>query len=195
MPFTTELLYLNGIYQFDGKANLLSIRSDENKSYLVLDRTIFYPQSGEHPWDVGTISIKNQPYSIKKVLIRDGIVHHYGNFADVKVEPTQEAILTIDANRRHLHARLHTSGHFVHCLVTTLVKSLGSPHYPDSPYVQFNDDGSTSIEELERELIALLKKEGSIQRDIKTQYATYEELKALLSGAPPNTKSPNNIDK
>ena len=52
----TILEYLHEPHRYSGTAAIQEIRTDEKgRTALVLDRTIFYPQGGGQPCDLGEI--------------------------------------------------------------------------------------------------------------------------------------------
>lgn len=136
----TRLDYLQNTYQFEATAKLLGVSSDEHGLFLVFDQTIFYPQGGGQPWDLGTITVGDQSYPVNAVGYKDGIVCHRGAFAGAKLNVGDSVILRIDPERRRLNARLHTAGHLIQAAFNELypnVKPLKGHHYPDGPYVEF----------------------------------------------------------
>merc|ERR1740121_2808511 len=57
----TRQLYLDDTYLFEHAAVLLSVWEDGEKICVELDQTIFHPQGGGQPSDVGTISAEGLP--------------------------------------------------------------------------------------------------------------------------------------
>ena len=73
----TELVYLKNTYEFETTAKLLKFDKDEKGTYLILDRTLFYPQGGGQPSDLGQILVKHLKFNITFVSFNNGLVHHY----------------------------------------------------------------------------------------------------------------------
>ena len=92
-------------------------RSEESRTALVLDATLFYPQGGGQPADAGTIRAGAAAFAVADVRMRDGRVLHYGAFvADgdaAALQPGARVTLEVDAARRRLHARIHSAGHLL----------------------------------------------------------------------------------
>src|SRR6266576_3728188 len=63
----TALTYFDDSYQFSNLAKILFCGADENGSYLTVDQTIFYPQGGGQPFDIGTIDVSGQTFPIHAV--------------------------------------------------------------------------------------------------------------------------------
>ena len=53
----TELLYMDDSYKLQDSAIYIDIiQTEGGKTALILDQTIFYPQGGGQPYDLGTIT-------------------------------------------------------------------------------------------------------------------------------------------
>lgn len=112
----------------------------EDKHYLVLVDTIFYPQGGGQKGDRGTITFKDQTVkvinTIKHPELRGVLVQIdqelidtplYENVDD-KLAAKPYLICKLDWPFRYAQMRLHTTLHLYHCL---LEKVLGKPvEYP-----------------------------------------------------------------
>eukprot|EP00972_Heterocapsa_arctica_P105107 15487262-Heterocapsa_arctica.AAC.1 len=57
----TKLLYMENTYVFECKATLLSLWEDGEKLCADLDQTVFHPQGGGQPSDVGQIVAEGLP--------------------------------------------------------------------------------------------------------------------------------------
>ena len=69
----TKLLYYENVSKFElNDFKILGEILFEEKKYLILDKTIFYPEGGGQPSDFGEINGKK----IKKVLKISGVVLH-----------------------------------------------------------------------------------------------------------------------
>lgn len=115
----TKLLYLTDSYQKTIKATITNVTVSGTKTIILLDQTIFYPQGGGQPSDMGTIQSDTGTLTITSVKYNDGVVEHGG-----KLEGTlslgQPVTLTLDWEVRYLHMQQHTAGH----LIDEAVKSL-----------------------------------------------------------------------
>ena len=143
-----ELLYFYDSYQDKAKAQVLSTGCDEQGSYCVLDKTIFYPQGGGQPSDQGTID----NLAVVSVRRQDGEVRHYSSHAFVV---GSEVELAIDAERRALHCRLHTAGHLLSAITEKLypyARAVKGHHYPDGSYVEFENVAAVNLERINNEL-------------------------------------------
>ncbi|MEH2426690.1 MAG: alanine--tRNA ligase-related protein [Nostoc sp.] len=147
---STVLTYLEDTYKFTDKAHVEYVTNDERGYYCVLDSTVFYPQGGGQPSDIGTIEAKGVQLPITFVSFVDGDVRHYGDFSSVSLEKGEEVTLYVDEARRMQNTKAHTAGHLMYTIVESLDKNLIAVkgyHFPDGSYVEFQ--GSPSFENTE----------------------------------------------
>ncbi|OLN89317.1 Alanyl-tRNA editing protein AlaX-L [Colletotrichum chlorophyti] len=118
---------------------------------VVTEQTIFHPQGGGQPSDVGsmTAAAAGPSFSVASVrmdAVRDGQVLHFGRFRDPAsvFGPGDEVEQAIDAEKRLLYSRLHTAGHVLGAAVRHLLESevegfdeLKASHFPDSASCEF----------------------------------------------------------
>ena len=138
----TKLLYLGDTYLFQSPATIVAVCKDESdRTTIILDQTIFYPQGGGQPFDLGKIVLENAEFNVTAVrLDENGIVHHFGEFAKGSFEPGDIVTLHIDEARRVHHAKLHSAGHLIDCAITQLNLPLTPSkgyHFAEGPYVEY----------------------------------------------------------
>eukprot|EP00771_Trimastix_marina_P002955 gnl/Trimastix_PCT/4131.p2 GENE.gnl/Trimastix_PCT/4131~~gnl/Trimastix_PCT/4131.p2 ORF type:complete len:264 (-),score=92.69 gnl/Trimastix_PCT/4131:50-841(-) len=170
----TQLLHLTRD-DLEGEANLLGLEpaepsedGDDLHATLFLDQTVFHPQGGGQPADVGDIALKDAPahvFRVSEARNRDGVVHHTGSFASAEAKLAfyrahgVEVRLVVDAAARALHTRLHSAGHLLDVCVRRIGLALlptKGYHFPNSPFVEY----AGKIPAAEREpLIARLQEE------------------------------------
>lgn len=52
----TELIYMTDMFQLEAQAKVIeAIKWNDERLAIVLDQTIFYPQGGGQPYDIGFI--------------------------------------------------------------------------------------------------------------------------------------------
>lgn len=168
----TELIYLTEEHLYESRATVVGTGSDDRGTYLVLDRTIFYPQGGGQPYDLGTISWEDGEVDVVRVGFVDSQVLHYFQGAP---PPTQTQVtLRIDIPRRQLNSKLHTAGHLVD--VAMLNCKLDFPptkgyHFADSPYVEYEgvippEDRDRMKDQLNSELARLIAGGSAVHNQI-----------------------------
>lgn len=126
----TERLYYTDD-RLTGQARVLTCEATEDGQYaLILDQTLFHPQGGGQPSDVG--SIAGEP--VLAVSLRDNAVLH--RVAD-PVAPGPVAIC-IDGSLRASHTRWHSAGHLIGCAGELYGwKPVKAHHWPGEGRVTF----------------------------------------------------------
>ena len=134
-------------------AALTDCYQEDGKILAILERTIFHPQGGGQPCDTGWIGAARV---LQVLQLAEQIIHVID--APVAKGP---CVLRVDAERRMLHARLHTAGH----LIGNIGMSFGySPvkahHWPGEGKISFNmENGASAVgiadfQELADQLVA-----------------------------------------
>jgi len=148
-------------HQFDAldEANRLLFKHGDDKTYVVATKeTIFHPQGGGQPSDVGRMSnsagLNFEVFAVRMDAITDGQVLHFGRFTRI-AEPSAlqpagffkegETIeQSIDVEKRLLYSRYHTAGHVLGAAVRSLLEKeipgfdeLKASHFPDSAGCEF----------------------------------------------------------
>ena len=135
------------------------IKTEDGKTCIILDQTIFYPQGGGQPFDQGTIKNEIALFNVNEVRFKDGIVYHFGNFESGSLNPGKSVTLMVDKPRRLLNSRNHSAGHLVDLALYNLNKFMNPAkgyHFPEGAYVEYEG----TLEEQERnELIKPLQAE------------------------------------
>lgn len=164
----TDLLYLSNTYLFNETGNIIDKGSDEKGTFLVLDTTIFYPQGGGQPSDIGVMEFGEKKYNIHFVSFLNGNVLHYTK-EDIKDLPLGGNIqMSIDEENRLLNSKCHTAGHLIAGLVNKLDESLIGKkgyHFLDGPYVEFEGLLKSNIEDFDIKLNEILV--GTLELNLK----------------------------
>lgn len=178
----TKLKYMDTPFLYEDTATIIHCDiSEEGLPYIVLDETLFYPQGGGQPYDIGTISNETSIFIVQEVRLIDGIVKHFGEFEKGQFEPGDTVTLKIDKDRRVLNSKLHTLGHVIDEAVIKLGhldwKAGKGYHFPDSPFVEYigelAPDATEPLKEaLQQETNRLLQEDFNV----KTFFAAIEDL-------------------
>jgi lysyl-tRNA synthetase, class II len=145
----TVLEYWKDSYLVKSKAKTLTIDTDEMGTFVTLDKTIFYPQGGGQPTDIGEIKVNGKTvFKVTKCLKLDNIVKHYGELIGGDLKPGAETELLIDKENRIQNVNLHSTAHLLDYAVSEL--NLGwiaekGYSFPEGPYVQYS--GETEVNE------------------------------------------------
>jgi len=105
-------------------ANVLGISRDNvledvatigEKVHMVLDKTVFYAESGGQKGDGGKIQSETGVMEVRDVVkISGGKFAHYGKIIEGYIEEHQNVNLSVDRNRRLNTSRNHTATHLLH---------------------------------------------------------------------------------
>ena len=89
-----------------------AIISDVIPEGLVLNETIFYPEGGGQPGDVGSIKLKNKTINIVGTkYINNKLVHLTETIDDIK--KNEEGSLILDWSKRYSYMQVHTCLHLL----------------------------------------------------------------------------------
>ena len=204
----TELVYFSDTYQTSCEAKVVSCEPVEDpgddgvaRFVVVLDRTVAYPAGGGQPSDTGRIV---GPGGVAFVVAsvastKDGTVTHLGEFEEEGAAPfnaDDEVIVTVDADKRLLHARIHSAGHLLDVAMTNIgfgpdvmVPAKGL-HQPDQAYVEYTG----KVEGLDKDkLMADLKAEMNKLVSLGGSAAAmmgYDEAAEACGGFPATSRDP-----
>lgn len=108
MTGMTELLYLKDSYLKECEATVKKVVEEKK---IVLDKTVFYPQGGGQPFDVGTMAIGSEIFSVVGVRREAGEAVHEVDKPGLK--QGDEVKCEIDWQRRYKLMRMHTAAHVI----------------------------------------------------------------------------------
>ncbi|WP_414837362.1 alanyl-tRNA editing protein [Candidatus Nanosalina sp. VS9-1] len=153
----TELLYCpDNEYQKSFEAEVEKV--DEEASYIVLDKTLFYKEGGGQPADYGKIFWKDKEASVTDVQKRQGEIRHY--LEGPLPEEGEKIEGEIDWERRYSHMKMHTAQHIVSKVVLEEYEAstAGNQVGEDSSRIDFepadfDEKDLEKIEELSNEII------------------------------------------
>ncbi|KAI1191516.1 putative alanyl-tRNA synthetase [Nemania serpens] len=124
--------------------------ANEEDHVVVTEQTIFHPQGGGQPSDVGAITDPSgasfHVSAVRMNQVAQGEVLHLGRFADASLyfKPGDIVTQTIDSEKRLLYSRYHTAGHVLGAAVRHLLENevanfdeLKASHFPDSASCEF----------------------------------------------------------
>ncbi|KAH8671370.1 Threonyl/alanyl tRNA synthetase [Xylariales sp. PMI_506] len=130
-------------------------QAKDDDHVVITDATIFHPQGGGQPSDVGTIKSESglvfDVETARTSITPEGQVFHFGRFANAastaasaSFQPGDKVTMTIDSEKRELYSRYHTAGHVLGAAVRETVSAsvpgfseLKASHFPDSAAVEF----------------------------------------------------------
>lgn len=117
----TELLYLKDAYIRECSANIIEIITNGGRCFVILDRTIFYPQGGGQVYDLGKIIYNDKEYNILSVKKSEEKIFHEVDKLGLNIG--NKIICKVDWGRRYKLMRSHTA---THILAETIFKETGA---------------------------------------------------------------------
>lgn len=150
----TKRLYYFDAKKFEHISTVMAI----TERTVELDETIFHPQGGGQPSDIGTI----QNIPVVKVIDcgeDSGIQHELASPPDFKVG--DKVSLYIDKEPRLLFTRLHSAGHLIAHIAENTFPNLTNPrghHFPGESRVVFDYTDLPSKEEVATSLLDAIRK-------------------------------------
>ena len=140
-----KALYLNDSYLKEFEAIVTSVKEGK---FIVLDKTVFYPNSGGQPHDTGTmINDAGESYEVVFAGKFSGVVSHEVDKEGLKKGDSVKC--SINWNRRHRFMRSHTASHILSGIIhkKTGAKITGNQIKEDKIRIDF------SLENFDREEI------------------------------------------
>jgi alanyl-tRNA synthetase len=178
-------MYLEDSYIKEVEAQILrAVRVKKRGAYLILNKTIFHPKSGGQPSDKGMFENPTFKIYIKKTMMLQGVIVHWGKILDGQPYET-EAQVKIEWSSRYLYMRRHTAGHLLdHCLkkltgqpVVTIASWLGTPCY-------VGYQGKMPSVEVLNEALDLSNSMIRNGASVNIETVSYEELITIAPDAP-----------
>lgn len=156
--------YYTHMTDYTFTTHIRSVETRDNQLIITLEDTIFHPQGGGQPADMGTITSSTGVAQITHVKRReDGVIEHIGTISKGTLQPGDHVDCAINQTNRELYTRLHSAGHVIDVALEQL-NIRWEPgkgyHFPDGPYVEYRttetpDTGlSSQLEAMLAELIA-----------------------------------------
>ena len=187
----TELIYLKDTYLFDFEnAKIQELWENEFGKYIILDKTIFYPQGWWQPSDNWIIFSNSWKFIVDNVRLIEWQVFHYGQFDNWVFQLWDLVDLQIDRDKRIINAKNHSAGHLIDIAMKNIWFLHLNPtkwfHFPVWSYVEYEWTFVWDKQELVYKLNEELKK--LIWKNIKV---IVDEDRQDIS--PPNWKKPRYV--
>ncbi|MDP9072261.1 MAG: alanine--tRNA ligase [Actinomycetota bacterium] len=181
---TTEF---TGYVECESKGRVLAVLpAAEATVEILLDRTPFYAEAGGQVGDTGTIRTDTgRAEVLDTTAALPGLYRHAARVAEGDIVAGQEAVATVDAERREAIRRNHTGTHLLHWALREVlgphVRQQGSLVGPEYLRFDFSHFGSVTREQLERaeSLVNELVLADEPVRAYETSRAHAEQLGAI----------------
>ena len=109
----TKRLFKENPYLCDTEAVILDVMPFEGHKAVILDQTVFFPEGGGQPWDLGRLTIKTgscRSYAVIKVIEHEGEILHVLYTSD-DIPENSRCLLELDWQRRFDSMQRHTGEH------------------------------------------------------------------------------------
>lgn len=179
--------YLEDTYLFEDESVILSQGADDRGSFITLEHTIFHPQGGGQPSDVGIILRDGSVTSVEFVAFTSGEIRHYVKAGGALLNSGDKVTLKIDRAVRLQNSKCHTAGHLVQAAVENLpydLQAVKGYHFSDGPYVEFNGTMPANIDTFISEVNAALAAMIKQGHGITTKMVNFDELQAISKNIP-----------
>ena len=141
----SDKLYLQYPTLYKHETYVSAIDEDARGNFLQFRETIFHPQGGGQPCDLGTANqipiLEVRRERLVEEDIGDFIVKHYIDPNSVQLfSQGDSVILEIDPKKREQYTRVHSTGHLISALVEDefpYLHCLDGNYNPEHAYVQF----------------------------------------------------------
>ena len=155
---------------------------DENTVEIFLDRTPFYAEGGGQLGDTGTIVTESGIAEVSDTLYAvPGLIVHKARL-DGELVAGQDALATIDVERREAIRRNHTATHLLHSALRNVlgdhVRQQGSLVAPDYLRFDFSHHAQPTREELD-EVFALANAAVLTDVGVETTETTREDAEGM----------------
>ncbi len=180
----TKLIYLDDSYKTEYRSIVTKVVQNGDLCEVVAAETIFYPQGGGQPSDIGEIRGKSGTLTVTHCRMQEGNVIHQGTLHGSLAEG-DEIQETIKWKFRLEHMRRHSAGHIVHDAVSQTIPLL-TPIKGDhgkNAFVEYEGLINPILVSRIENLANLMVIEA---RPIHTEYVTLEELKNRAAWIPPH---------
>lgn len=111
MPETLKQFYLEP-GRFEGEARVLEIRESGTEHAVILDTSLFYPEGGGQPCDLGSIG----ELPLRSVTEKDGLILHWLE-SKPDFAPGDRVLMKVDGTRRIDHSQQHSGQHLLSAIL------------------------------------------------------------------------------
>ncbi|MFX1596628.1 MAG: alanine--tRNA ligase-related protein, partial [Promethearchaeota archaeon] len=113
----TKKLFWENVYDTTFTAEVISVYEDG----IILDQTLFYPESGNQASDTGYLKIKENNFKVEKVTKEgENILHHISSDFKYKINIGDKVEGEIDWNYRYGLMKAHTSQHIFSAVIKNM---------------------------------------------------------------------------
>lgn len=180
--------YFNNSYLGENQTTITCILDRDDSIAVYCKDTIFYPQGGGQPCDIGIITINGTDNTVYHVETTElGVAHIMKANPDSNSWIGMKCDQRIDLNRRVLNAKSHSAGHLISHVFEDMNSNLypvKGHHFPDSSYIELSEKERTNetfcLELANIRINELIDESRPIQ-SIELNLSEAQSLRPLLS--------------
>lgn len=168
-------LYDTKPYDTRFQAEVVDIYTDDDKTAVVLDKTLFFPEEGGQSPDKGVLSLGNKEVKVVDVQIKDEIIFHYVEENVDYLRKNDVITGEIDFSHRFSNMQQHTGEHIFSGLAKKHFGCVNVGFHLSDNEVTFDYDKpltASEIQFLETEVNTIIYE----NRQITAYYPSKEEL-------------------
>ena len=175
---TTQPTEFLGFDEMETKAAVLEIVSLQNRTALILNRSVCYAEMGGQVGDTGTFQVGSQCYSIIDTQKQGELWLHFikGNETP---QPLSEGLLTINSTRRAAIERHHTVTHLLHWALHEIIgaEAIQKGSFVGKDKLTFDFSSAPLTTDQLQAIEALVNKKIVNNHPVLWQEMSYEEVK------------------
>ena len=182
----TERLYYNNSFLLNFTASVIaSGTASDGRSYVVLDRTAFYPTSGGQVFDTGWMELESANGAAPKLRVsevdeaEDATIRHFVEFDAPAALREGKVRGFIDVERRMDHMQQHTGQHLLSAAFVSLFEMPTVSFHMGAESCTIDLDTKTLLPEQVRRAEALANQVVSEDRAVEVKYATVDEARTM----------------
>lgn len=180
--------YLSDTYQAESTATITQVVEMDDTVAVYCDSSIFYPQGGGQPCDLGSLEINGVAYRVHHTeMTEEGIAHVLESHPSLLVSHGMQCVQRIDMKRRLINAKSHTAGHLISHIIEEMDNNLSPAkghHYPDDSYIELIESERTndnfSVELINEQINLLVNRAPRAIQPIDLDLAEVQSLRPLL---------------
>lgn len=182
----SERLYYNNSFLLNFTASVIATgTAADGRSYVVLDRTAFYPTSGGQVFDTGWMELESAAGTAPKLRVsevdeaEDATIRHYVEFDSPGALREAKVRGFIDVERRIDHMQQHTGQHVLSAAFISLFEMPTVSFHMGAESCTIDLDTKSLSAEQVRRAEALANQIIAEDRPVAVKYATVDEARAM----------------
>jgi alanyl-tRNA synthetase len=177
-----------GYDELQTKAKIIGIKTDSENTFVILDKSPFYVESGGQTDDLGILVVDSKSYDVVDVTKIENLVIHVINSANSSsLKIGTEVFAEVDVTRRWDIMRNHSVTHFLHKALRTVlgthVQQAGSYVGPDRlrfDFTHFAKLTADEINQIEAMVNVNTRKNYQLKHHRNTPFDEAKKMGALM---------------